>query len=83
MTLFPMPQPGIFAQGTRFHDHLEFDRIPGVSAAAVGAAVARFHEPSVTAGGLNIIIGFGTDLMHDLLPDGTPDGSTPTPASGA
>ena len=66
------PQPGIFAQGTRAHYHLEFDVSPDASDADVAAAVARLHEPAVTAGGFNLIVGFGADLWRRLAPDGVP-----------
>lgn len=65
-------QPGIFAQGTRAHYHLEFDVSPDASDADVAAAVARLNEPTVTAGGFNLIVGFGADLWNRLAPDGVP-----------
>ena len=67
------PQPGIFAQGTRSHYHLEFDLRPDVSDVSVCAAVGRLREPSVTVGGSNIVIGFGPSLWRRLRPDDTPD----------
>ena len=60
------PQAGIFALGTRTHHHLEFDLRPDADPDAVGAALARVSEPDVTAGGNNIVIGFGADLWRDL-----------------
>jgi hypothetical protein len=36
------PQPGVFAQGTRFHHHLEFDIGPGAGTPAVAAG----HRPA-------------------------------------
>jgi putative iron-dependent peroxidase len=55
-------QPGIFAQGTRAHYNLEFDVRPGAPAADVAAAVGSLREPAVTAGGFNLVIGFGSEL---------------------
>ncbi len=66
------PQPGIFAQGTRSHYHLEFDLRPGVGDDAVVAALGGLREPSVTAGGSNIVVGFGPALWRRLRPDDAP-----------
>jgi putative iron-dependent peroxidase len=60
------PQPGVFAQGTRSHHHLEFDLRAGVDAAAARVVLADLRQPSVTAGGANIVVGFGTDLWPEL-----------------
>ncbi|HAP76721.1 MAG TPA: peroxidase [Acidimicrobiaceae bacterium] len=66
------PQPGIFAQGTRSHRHLEFvlhaDRAPS----AVLAALAPLRQPSVAAGGVNIVIGFSPALWRELAPTAAP-----------
>ena len=40
-----LPQPGIFAQGTRSHYHLEFDLLAGASHATRLAALAALREP--------------------------------------
>ena len=70
------PQPGIFAQGTRSHYHLEFDLLPDATAPeaddAIAAALGALREPSVTAGGSNIVVGFGPDLWRRLRPDDAP-----------
>jgi putative iron-dependent peroxidase len=63
-------QPGIFAQGTRSHYSLEFDVRPGVAIPEVTAAVVQLREPTVTAGGLNLIIGFGAGLWAKMAPAG-------------
>lgn len=65
-------QPGIFAQGTRSHDHLEFSRRADADVTAVRAAVAQLREPSVTSGGYNIVVGFGADLWRELAPGAVP-----------
>jgi porphyrinogen peroxidase len=62
----PTPQPGIFAQGTRTHRHLEFDLRPGVGPEAALDALRGLRQPSVTAGGANIVVGFGTELWKRL-----------------
>lgn len=68
-----VPQPGIFAQGTRSHYHLEFDVRADAGDADICAALGGLREPAVTAGGTNIVVGFSADLARRLLPDGVPD----------
>jgi porphyrinogen peroxidase len=68
-----VPQPGIFAQGTRSHYHLEFNVRPDATNAEITTALAGLREPSVTAGGSNIVVGFGPDLWRRLRPDDAPD----------
>ena len=60
------PQPGIFAQGTRTHRHLEFAIRPGVGTDAIRAAVAGLRQPSVSAGGANIVLGFSAELWRTI-----------------
>ncbi len=72
-----VPQPGIFAQGTRSHCHLEFDLRPGATDEAITTAVRGLREPPVTAGGSNIIVGFGTELWRRLRPNDVPADSGP------
>ena len=68
-----VPQPGIFAQGTRSHYHLEFDLRPDATDDAIVAPRSRgLREPPVTAGGSNIVVGFGPDLWRRLRPDDVP-----------
>lgn len=66
------PQPGIFAQGTRTHHHLEFDLRGGVSPTELSEALAGLREPSVTAGGVNIVVGFGPSLWRRLAAASAP-----------
>jgi putative iron-dependent peroxidase len=66
------PQPGIFAQGTRSHYHLEFDLRPGATDDAIVEALHGLREPPVTAGGSNIVGGFGAELWRRLHPDDAP-----------
>ena len=66
------PQPGIFAQGTRSHYHLEFDLRPEVDDQAIVAALRSLREPAVTSGGSNIVVGFGPALWRRLRPDDAP-----------
>ena len=67
-----VPQPGIFARGTRSHYHLEFDLRPDAGNEQICAAIGGLQEPSVTVGGSNIVVGFGADLARRLIPDDIP-----------
>jgi putative iron-dependent peroxidase len=69
----PTPQPGIFAQGAPAHYHLELDCI-SEDPDAIGAAVAALREPAVTAGGVNLVVGFGPAVWRQLAPDDVPAG---------
>jgi porphyrinogen peroxidase len=73
----PIPQPGIFAQGTRSHYHLELDVHDGASPDAISEAIGGLREPAVTAGGTNLVFGFGSDLWRRIAPRDTPDTLTP------
>ncbi len=64
-----VPQPGIFAQGTRSHHHLEFDLSPGATDAAICAALKGLARSPVTVGGSNIVVGFGADSRRRLFPE--------------
>lgn len=64
----PTPQPGIFAQGTRAHSHLEFDLRSDASAAAISGELIGLAQPSVTAGGANIVVGFGRSCWTRVAP---------------
>ena len=65
----PTAQPGIFAQGTRSHWHLEFDTNTAVEPAEVLDAMRGLRQPSVTAGGANIVVGFRPSLWNGLRPN--------------
>ena len=58
------PQPGIFAHGTRAHRHIEYDLRPGVTPATALAHLATLRQPSTSAGGANIVVGFGPAFWH-------------------
>jgi deferrochelatase/peroxidase EfeB len=70
----PVPQPGIFAQGTRSHHHLELSVRPDATDAAVVDALRQLREPTVTAGGVNLVLGLGPALWARLARDGVPGG---------
>ncbi|MDQ1434984.1 MAG: porphyrinogen peroxidase [Actinomycetota bacterium] len=62
----PVAQPGIFAQGTRSHRHLEFDANEDVAPEAVLDALRGLRQPSVTAGGANIVVGLRPSLWQEF-----------------
>ena len=68
-----VPQFGIFAQGTIAHEFIEFDLRPDVEMGKATAALARLRAPAVSAGGVNLVIGFGADLWRTVAPDQAPD----------
>ena len=68
----PVAQQGIFAQGTRAHYQLEFDVSADASVDEIRTALCRLREPTVTAGGLNIVMGLGPDLFRRLAPEAAP-----------
>jgi porphyrinogen peroxidase len=72
---FTLPQFGIFAQGTQAHHFLEFDLRPGVSATAALPSFRRLRTPAVSAGGINLVVGFGADAWREVA------APTMTPAS--
>jgi porphyrinogen peroxidase len=72
-------QPGIFAQGTRSHRHLEFDARAGVEPGAVLDALHGLRQPSVTAGGANIVVGFRPALWERLDPSASGIGGAELP----
>ncbi len=74
------PQPGIFAQGARSHRHLEFDLRPGVSPQQALGALQALRQPSVAAGGANIVVGFAPALWRAMAPTASPALLTEFPA---
>lgn len=73
------PQPGIFAQGTRSHRNLEFQLRAGASPTAVLAALQSLRQPSTSAGGANIVVGFSPMLWRQIAPERLPIGLTDFP----
>ena len=63
--LMQVPQFGIFAQGTIAHEFIEFDLRPDVEMGGATAALGRLRAPAVSAGGVNLVIGFGGELWRD------------------
>ncbi len=67
-----LPQFGIFAQGTAAHRFLEFRVDSRIGLNRVASAFASLREPAVTAGGVNLVIGFAPDLWRKLAPSNAP-----------
>jgi len=74
---FTLPQFGIFAQGTHAHHFLEFDLKPGVTPSGAVAAFRLLRTPDVSAGGVNIVVAFGTDTWRGVAPSMAPDDLSP------
>src|SRR5271167_1595032 len=70
---FTLPQFGIFAQGTYAHHFLEFDLKPGVTPGDTVAAFCMLQTPDVSAGGVNLVVAFGSDIWRAMAPSMTPD----------
>jgi len=69
---FTLPQFGIFAQGTDAHHFLEFDLRPGVTPTDAVASFRRLRAPEVSAGGVNIVAGFGAAAWREVAPSEAP-----------
>jgi putative iron-dependent peroxidase len=70
------PQPGIFALGTRSHHHMQFV-VPAAADAELEVtpfidALAQLRAPALTAGGVNVVLGFGPALWRRLASDEGP-----------
>ncbi len=74
---FTLPQFGIFAQGTQAHHFLEFDLRPGVRATAALPSFRRLRTPDVSAGGINLVVGFGADAWREVAPSMAPASLAP------
>jgi porphyrinogen peroxidase len=82
MDRMQVPQFGIFAQGTIAHEFIEFDLRPDIDITLATAALSRLRAPAVAAGGVNLVIGFGSELWRAVAPDQAPDDLRPfTPIS--
>jgi putative iron-dependent peroxidase len=65
-----MPQPGIFALGTRSHHHLELQVFGDPR--EVAPAVHRIREAATTVVGVNVVVGFGHRTWAEIAPDHVP-----------
>jgi putative iron-dependent peroxidase len=65
-------QSGIFALGTGSHTYLEFNLKPGVEPLQAVRAIAGLRAPSITTGGVNMVVGFRPELWARVAPDEIP-----------
>lgn len=72
-----VPQFGIFAQGTIAHEFIEFDLRPDTDMSLATAALSRLRAPAVSAGGVNLVVAFGSDLWRSVAPDHEPEELAP------
>jgi putative iron-dependent peroxidase len=72
-----VPQFGIFAQGTIAHAFVEWDLRPDVDLRTVANVLGRLRGPTVSAGGVNLVLAFGSELWRALAPEHLPDGLGP------
>ena len=67
-----VPQFGIFAQGTIAHYFIEFDLRSDIEMSIATAALSRLRAPAVAAGGVNLVIAFGSDMWRAVAPEHAP-----------
>jgi len=67
-----MPQPGAFSLGTRQHFHLEFKRLTDEQ--SLFDAIRCVRDNADTVAGVNVVVGFGPQLLADLFPRDVPKG---------
>jgi len=69
-----VPQFGIFAQGTIAHAFMEWDLRPDIDLQEAASVLGRLRSPTVSAGGVNLVLAFGADLWRALAPKDVPAG---------
>jgi putative iron-dependent peroxidase len=62
-----LPQFGIFAQGTAAHYFLELDVRREATPEEILSAFRRLRAPEVSAGGINLVIGFGSEIWKRMV----------------
>jgi putative iron-dependent peroxidase len=67
-----LPQPGIFAQGTAAHFFLEFDLKREVTLERALDSFRRLRSPEVSAGGVNLVIGFSSRVWRTVAKGQSP-----------
>jgi putative iron-dependent peroxidase len=72
-----VPQFGIFAQGTIAHAFLEWDLRPDTDIVRAASVLGQLRGPSVSAGGVNLVLAFGPDLWRAIAPRDVPAGLAP------
>jgi putative iron-dependent peroxidase len=68
-----LPQPAIFAMGSRSHFYLELDLLPGIDAHRIHDVIGGLEGPRSTTGGANVVLAFGATAWRaaggELPPD--------------
>ena len=72
-----LPQFGIFAQGTIAHQFFEWDLRPDVDLGHVAEVLGRLRQPAVAAGGVNLVVAFGSDFWRAIAPEHAPPDLAP------
>jgi putative iron-dependent peroxidase len=72
MPVVALPQFGIFSQGTIAHQFFEWDLRPDVDLQHVVQVLGRLRQPAVAAGGVNLVLAFGSDFWRTLAPAHAP-----------
>jgi len=72
-----VPQFGIFAQGTIAHAFLEWDLRPDIDLNEAARVLGRLRGPTVSAGGVNLVLAFSSELWRALAPEQVPEGLGP------
>ena len=67
-----LPQPGIFAMGTRSHHHLQLDVEADADHEALLGALRDIREEATTVAGVNLVVGLGGDLCRRVAPTWLP-----------
>ncbi len=70
----PVAQSGILALGTSSHAYVEFDRVDGVTDAALVAAAAELAATVKTTGATGLVVGLRPELWASAAPDAAPTG---------
>lgn len=70
-----IPQPGIFALGTRAHHHLELDLTGDCQ--QLLPSLLRVRDRANSVAGVNVVVAFGADVWRQIAPGEMPDDLVP------
>jgi putative iron-dependent peroxidase len=77
-----MPQPAIFAMGSRSHFYLELDLLPGADATRILDVLGSLEGPHSTTGGANTVVAFERSVWEAAGGEAPPDLTAFTPVVG-
>jgi putative iron-dependent peroxidase len=72
-----VPQFGIFSQGTIAHAFVEWDLRADIDPHEAAEVLGRLRGPAVSAGGVNLVLAFGSELWRALAQEDVPAGVGP------